>query len=289
MIAHLEGIHETVDYRDQSGLRLYNNDDFEKYPKHWHTCLEIIMPVQNTYMLNCDGNRFHMQEGDILVICPGCLHTLEASQGQRYIFQAEMTPFSAFGEVKALIDKLYPAALFTPATTPAVYPAVREMLETIVKEYNAGQPLYGASIYARLTDLFVMLSRQNESFSLPAPGMAGTKQREYIEKFTDVCDYINEHCCEDLTLEMMAARAGFSKFHFTRLFKEFANVSFYRYLNQRRIEHASVLLINPENSVTSVSLASGFTSQSSFIRMFKILKGCTPSAFREMYNNNAGA
>ena len=100
----------------------------------------------------------------------------------------------------------------------------------------------------------------------------------------DVCNYINDHCTEDLTLEKVAARAGFSKYHFTRLFKQFTNVSFYRYLNQRRIEYAQRLLVNPQMSVTEASLSSGFGSLSSFIRMFKQVKGCTPSEYRMMYN-----
>ena len=61
-------------------------------------------------------------------------------------------------------------------------------------------------------------------------------------------------------------------------------MSFYKYLNQKRIENAERLLINPEVSVTEVSLSSGFTSLSSFIRMFKQIKGCTPSEYRTMYN-----
>ena len=100
----------------------------------------------------------------------------------------------------------------------------------------------------------------------------------------DVCSYINDHCTEELTLDTVAARAGFSKYHFTRLFKQFTNVSFYKYLNQKRIENAERLLTNPQMSVTEVSLASGFSSLSSFIRMFKLVKGCTPSEYRALYN-----
>ena len=77
---------------------------------------------------------------------------------------------------------------------------------------------------------------------------------------------------------------GFSKFHFTRLFKQFTNVSFYKFLNQKRIDHAASLLINPEVSVTEAALSAGYSSLSSFIRMFKIMKGCTPTEYRAMYN-----
>ena len=110
------------------------------------------------------------------------------------------------------------------------------------------------------------------------------KQQEYTEKFMYICDYISAHCTEDLTLDFVADLAGFSKFHFTRLFKQFTNVSFYKYLNQKRIATAEKLLADPQNSITDAALNSGFTSLSSFIRMFKIVKGCTPTEFRSMYH-----
>ena len=77
--------------------------------------------------------------------------------------------------------------------------------------------------------------------------------------------------------------AGFSKFHFTRLFKQFSGLSFYKYVNKKRIERAEQLLINPSISVTEVALQSGFSSLSAFIRMFKLMKGCTPTEFRDLY------
>ena len=88
---------------------------------------------------------------------------------------------------------------------------------------------------------------------------------------------------ENLTLDDIANIAGFSKFHFTRLFKQFTNVSFYKFLNQKRIANAEKLLANPEYTITDVALNSGFSSLSSFIRMFKIIKNCTPTEFRSMY------
>ncbi|MBS7303966.1 MAG: helix-turn-helix transcriptional regulator [Lachnospiraceae bacterium] len=49
---------------------------------------------------------------------------------------------------------------------------------------------------------------------------------------------------------------------------------------------AEKLLINLDNSITDVALNSGFSSMSSFIRMFKQIKGCTPTEFRSMYRSN---
>ena len=111
-----------------------------------------------------------------------------------------------------------------------------------------------------------------------------SKQKEYTAKFIYVCQYIQDHCTEELSLDDAANLAGFSKYHFTRLFKNFTGSSFYKYVNKKRIEYAEKLLVDPEISITEVALQSGFSSLSAFIRMFKIIKDCTPTEFRSMHD-----
>ena len=86
-------------------------------------------------------------------------------------------------------------------------------------------------------------------------------------------------------MEAMASMAGFSKYHFARLFKEYAEVSFYRYLNEKRIGYARNLLMDPKLTVIEVAGRSGFTSLSAFLRMFKLINQYTPTEFRKMYVN----
>jgi len=283
MIAHLEGVRELVDYRPDTYLRLYDNTDFEEYPMHWHTCMEVIMPVQGTYTLRCgkDTEFFTLQEQDILLILPGVLHNLSACRGERYILQAELSRALPLKSLEAASTMLAPAVRVTPDTDPDIYPRLRELMDTIIREYSESAPMYEAAVYGHFLEMIVLLARSRSRLQTP-PGASSTKQKEYLDKFIDICAYINEHCAEDLTLDMVAERAGFSKYHFTRLFRQFTDMSFYKYLNQKRIERAELLLGNPSLSVTEISLASGFTSLSSFIRMFKIIKGCTPSQFRAM-------
>ena len=88
-----------------------------------------------------------------------------------------------------------------------------------------------------------------------------------------------------MTLDQASGIAGFSKYHFTRLFKEFTHISFYQYLSQKRIALAEQLLANPDYSVTAVALNSGFSSLPAFTRMFRKHKGCTPTEFRNVYSS----
>ena len=283
MIANLKGSHETVEYKDGSSILLYDNTDYEAYPKHWHTAIEIIMPVINTYPVDYGDGEFLLKEGDILFLCPGALHTLNASRGERFIFQVELSSVTSLSSVESFLTMLYPGTVITKDNHPESYDTIRSILLEIIDEYRQGDLFYEASIYGKVLEMLVVMRRSHASMS-DTPGVTDTKQREYMDKFIDVCDFISEHCTEELSLDMAAARAGFSKYHFSRLFKQFTNVSFYKYLNQKRIDHAALMLIDPAVSVTEVALSSGFTSLSAFIRMFKLIKGCTPSEYRAMYN-----
>lgn len=283
MIANLKGIYETVEYKDDSYIQLYDNDEYEAYPRHWHTCVEIIMPTEGAMVMEYDGTPVTLQEQEMIFICPGAVHSLEACEGKRYIFQVELSAVTHLKSTEAFSTLFYPGLVITPTLTPDIYEDIHRIMNEIVEEYHAKALFYAARVYSLILEMLVILRRSPIAASRQL-GASGSKQKEYMEKFMDITSYIDEHCTEDLTLESVADRAGFSKYHFSRLFKQFTNISFYKYLNQKRIETAERLLAGPEMSITEVSLSSGFSSMSSFIRMFKLVKGCTPTEYRSLYN-----
>ncbi len=158
-------------------------------------------------------------------------------------------------------------------------------MHKINEEYFSNSAFRDAAISSCLLELMVAVSRVYTSLPNKFTDIKPTKQQEYIEKFMNICDFINTHCTEELSLDEVAAMSGFSKYHFSRLFKEFTNTSFYKYLNVRRISHAEKLLLDPQINVTEAAVRSGFNSISAFMRMFKIVKGCTPTEFRNLYRS----
>ena len=282
MIENLNGTHETVNYRENTNLRIYNNVQVEDYPTHWHSPIEVIMPVHNTYSLEYSDIPVTLREGDIIILCPGVLHHLYPAEGQRYIIQAEINPALNLREIDSILTIIQPALLVTPERFPDTYGQIRSIVTQIMDEYQEGKSFFEASIYSMLTRLFVLIGRSHADTAQRFM-TDGIRQKKYVEKFMSVCSYIDEHCTDNLTLDDVAEYSGFSKYHFTRLFRQFTGLTFYRYLNQKRIAKAERILADPSLSVTDVAMASGFSSMSAFIRMFKIMKRCTPSESRKMY------
>ncbi len=284
MIENLTGLHETVNYKKNMQLQLYNNDEAENYPPHWHTPFELIMPVENGYHAVCGDKDFPLREGDVLIICPGIVHELFAPPaGERIIFQPSLAQIS-IKELDLIISMISPAILITPEHYPQIHGQVRRLMLDIREEYMQ-PPLYAeSSIYSKFMQILVLVGRCHAEIAKQHFDAKNDKQKEYMDKFLFICNYINEHYTEQLTLEEVASLAGFSKYHFTRLFKQYADTSFYKYLNQKRIAHAKNLLINKDLSVLEVALQCGFSNLSSFLRMFKQLTGCTPTELRRMFD-----
>lgn len=285
MIEILNGIHETVSYSDRKAFKLYDNVQFEDYPEHWHPELEIIMPISGDYISIVNGVEYRFHPGEILIINAGAIHYLSAPEpGERIIFQPDTKLLHTLSEMDNSMTLLPPALLITEENSPDVQPQIKEGLLDIMKAYFSHNPLSEMEIYIKLLEMFLILGRKYYT-AMPHTETSYMKQNEYIEKFMSICTYLNEHCTEDLNLDDISAMAGFSKFHFTRLFKQYTGQTFYKYLNRKRIETAEKLLIDPSSSITDVAFGCGFTSISAFIRMFKQIKGCTPTEFRKMYRS----
>lgn len=95
-----------------------------------------------------------------------------------------------------------------------------------------------------------------------------------------VTGYIEEHLAEPISLAALAALARLSSYYFCRAFKQSFGMPPHRYHINRRIERAKALLGDPEQSVTDIGLALGFSETSSFSSAFRQTTGITPTQYR---------
>ena len=107
---------------------------------------------------------------------------------------------------------------------------MRDTLIDIANDYEKDALFTDLTIYSKLLTIFSLLAQNTSELAKQFNVTAG-KQQEYTEKFMYICEYITEHCTEDLSLDDVAALAGFSKYHFSRLFKQFTGASFYKFFN----------------------------------------------------------
>ena len=187
----------------------------------------------------------------------------------------------AFDSILSLIQ---PTIIVSEKNYPSIYRQCQDLILNSTAEYFGNEQFKEVAVYNQLINLLLLVGREYTKQSGLFTDAPVTKQQEYMQKFMTLCDYINNNCTESLSVDDAANMVGFSKFHFSRLFKKFTGTTFYSYVNERRIAHATLLLLDSEKSITEVAIGSGFNSISSFIRIFKINRGCTPTEFRNMHH-----
>lgn len=92
--------------------------------------------------------------------------------------------------------------------------------------------------------------------------------------------FIDRHYDTPITVERISREAGFSPYHFIRLFRAAFRKTPHQYLVQRRIDRAKELLGTSSMSIYDVCFAVGFESLGSFSTLFRREAGLSPSAYR---------
>ncbi|EAM5652134.1 AraC family transcriptional regulator [Salmonella enterica] len=104
----------------------------------------------------------------------------------------------------------------------------------------------------------------------------------YSERLRRVCDHIERHLDEPLSLEVLSRMAHSSPFHFHRQFTVWSGLPLYRYIQWLRLRRASWrLAFNPQDKVIDIALDAGFQNLESFTRAFKTAFGQSPCRFRQ--------
>jgi len=104
---------------------------------------------------------------------------------------------------------------------------------------------------------------------------------DYVERVNRATDLITARPAAPHRLEEVAAAAGFSPFHFHRVFRSLTGETLQRFVRRVRLERALRLMAHGASgrTLTETALDCGFTSSSDFSRAFKARFGVPPSAF----------
>ncbi|MEO1454703.1 MAG: AraC family transcriptional regulator [Pseudomonadota bacterium] len=104
-----------------------------------------------------------------------------------------------------------------------------------------------------------------------------------------VIAYIEAHIDDALTLADLADLAGYSVFHFSRVFRTATGQTTKSYIRQRRVARARRLIETTNLPLVEVALCCGFAHQSHFTTVFQKETGVTPGDFRRSAEKHASA
>ena len=102
----------------------------------------------------------------------------------------------------------------------------------------------------------------------------------YENIINDLVNWIEENLNQPLSLDSVAAKAGYSKWHLQRLFMRETGTFLGAYIRARKLSNAAIDLYWTNQSIIDIALQYSFDSQQTFNRAFKKQFSCPPGRYR---------
>jgi AraC family transcriptional regulator, arabinose operon regulatory protein len=106
------------------------------------------------------------------------------------------------------------------------------------------------------------------------------KQDPFSTTLKQVIDFINNNYSSELDIAALAEKSGYSRFHFSRLFKAHTGFSPGSYITKIRLEKAKDMLSKSDLPIEIIAEKVGFNTVNYFIRAFKEQEHITPGKYR---------
>lgn len=149
-----------------------------------------------------------------------------------------------------------------------------QMLLTALQTRSSGSEVMYESLARVLT--VKLLERYGED---------AAQEAEFSKSFTPthykrVLDFVADKFGEAIAISDLAAAAGLSEAHFSRLFRKTIGDSPHQFLMRYRVERAMAFLADDARPLSNIAISSGFSDQAHLTRLFKRFTGQTPRQYR---------
>lgn len=262
------------------------NSDFTFIPCHWHDEIEINIVLYGEERMFFGDEWVDVKAGEGVFFNVNVLHKIKKLTGADAHLCIIFNPSIINGNAPSLIDKkfiqpfincdhlkglkLSPEVGWQADILNDCY-AIREIDEK--RDYG-----YELEIQQRLSSLWQKLVVNTRE---TVERVTCKKSSPDEDRMKAMMLYIHAHYPDELTLESIAASANISVSECCRCFKRVMAMTPFAYLIQYRLGTAAKMLRDTNKSVSDISHAVGFETESYFSRKFKEAYGHTPSQFRK--------
>ena len=233
------------------------------------------MIVQGEVEITCGSKGLIAHSGDIVIINPCELHNMNVLTNEieyyLIVFEPGMLPDDPI--VNAFLSGKLKFNNLVSGNTK-----VSSLINELIKEVTEKEDGYELSTYGIWTQLFVTLCRKEISQIIDDKTIKST--REYLPRVTPAFSFIAEHFSEHITLNMIASQCGISEKYFCKIFKAATGKTVITYINEYRVSRAEMLLLNTTYEISKIAELVGFYDPLYFSRVFKRIKGISPSFYR---------
>lgn len=96
----------------------------------------------------------------------------------------------------------------------------------------------------------------------------------------DLAHWLEGQLNQELSIDYIAAKSGYSKWHLQRIFKEVTGLTLANYFRARKLSQAALVIRSSDKPIIDIALDLNFGSPQTFSRAFKKRFGKSPISYR---------
>lgn len=131
-------------------------------------------------------------------------------------------------------------------------------------------------------EVYLISSKMYETF---VTQVHEVQTKNYPPLVLYLCTYIDKHIFEVISLETMAEKLGYDTYYLTTVFRKNTGKTIKRYILEKKVEQAKILLSSTQMEVQEISDDLSFPSSSYFCTQFKKITGESPLSYRKRSNS----
>ena len=256
-------------------FRLFHiNDQTKKdFSYHYHDFHKIIVFISGKVTYHIEGKAYHLKPRDILLVSQGAIHKPEIDPSvpyERYIFW--IRDDLSCQELNTCFQKANDRSFNLVRADSALQERLKDLLPEI--EQTLQNKHFGDTVLrnALFTQFMIYINR----IFLRTSSSPDKKTYSSDTQVEQLLKYINRNLSENLSIDQLANKFFFSKYHMMRKFREETGYTIHNYISSKRLLLARSL-ISQETPVLKAARQSGFRDYTTFIRAYKKQFGTTPS------------
>lgn len=266
--------HEKTGYLKEDFRLFHLNDRTKKeFDYHYHDFHKIIVFLSGKVTYHIEGKAYHLKPRDILLVSHGAIHKPEIDPTvpyDRYIFWIRND--ISHQELNICFQKANDRSFNLVRADSVLQERLRDLLpeiEQTMRNEHFGDEALKEALF---TQFMVYINRifLQTSTSPDKKSYSSDSQVEQLLK------YINRNLTENLSIDRLAERFYFSKYHMMRKFKSETGYTIHSYITSKRLLLARSL-ISQGTPVIKASEKSGFRDYTTFVRSYKKQFGKSPS------------
>lgn len=256
-------------------FRLFHINDRtdREFEWHYHDFHKIIVFVSGKVTYHIEGKAYQLKPQDILLVSQGAIHKPEIDPSipyERYIFWIRDDLSSS--ELNTCFQKANDRSFNLIRLDSVLQEKLKDLLPEI--EHSLRDTQFGDSILSKaLFAQFMVYINRIFLKSSTAPDQKSYSSDSQVEQ---LLKYINRNLSENLSIDHLAERFFFSKYHMMRKFKKETGYTIHNYIISKRLLHARSLIAQG-TPVMKAAMQSGFQDYTAFVRAYKKQFGTVPT------------